>query len=52
MNFGVNLLCRASGVFGYVSEVVVREWDRAEGGGNQSGRPPDVSTEMTNALSK
>lgn len=51
LNFGVNLLCRASGVFAYVGEVV-REWDRSEGSASQSGRPPDVSLEMVNALSK
>ena len=55
LNFTVTLLCRAAGVFKYVSEVVLPEWDRVEAQVPSSSiyaRPLDVSPEITNALSK
>lgn len=49
LNFAVTLLCRASGAFKYLSEKVLTEWDKVD---SSSHRPPDVSLEVTNALSK
>lgn len=49
LNFAVMLLCRASGAFKYLSEKVLPEWDKVD---SSSHRPPDVSLEVTNALSK
>ncbi|KAL4078312.1 BRO1 domain-containing protein [Scleroderma yunnanense] len=45
LNFAVSLLCRASGVFSYISDSVLTVW-------NQTLRPPDMSTEVCAALSK
>ena len=50
LNFAVTLLCRASGVYKYLSETVLPEWDKSES--SSVGRPPDVTTQVTNALAK
>lgn len=50
LNFAVTLLCRASGVFRHVSERVLPEW--AKYGSSEAARPPDVTQEVTSALSK
>lgn len=50
LNFAVTMLCRASGIFTYVSEKVLLDWDKA--GEGASGRPPDLSKEVNVALAK
>ncbi|KAG0692044.1 hypothetical protein DFH29DRAFT_1085056 [Suillus ampliporus] len=50
LNFAVTLLCRASGIFTYMSEKVLLDWDKA--GEGASGRPPDLSKEVNAALAK
>jgi len=53
LNFGVTLLCRASGVFSAISEAVLGELDKVGSGGAGSWvRPPDLSKEVNAALSK
>lgn len=47
LNFGVTLLCRASGVFSAISESVLSELEK---GGWV--RPPDLCREVNAALSK
>lgn len=50
LNYGVTLLCRASGVFSMTSEVILGELDNV---GNGSWvRPPDLSREVNAALAK
>lgn len=50
LNFAVQLLCRASGVFKYLSDSVLPAWDQCDT--PSQVRPPDVTQEVTNALSK
>ena len=52
LNFAVTLLCRASGIFRHLSEVVLPEWERHANGSSPLSRPPDVTIEVTSALSK
>ncbi|KAI6021500.1 hypothetical protein BKA83DRAFT_4282756 [Pisolithus microcarpus] len=49
LNFAVSLLCRASGVFAYLSESALADWNNA---GASGPRPPDLTTEVCAALSK
>ncbi|KAG1900515.1 BRO1 domain-containing protein [Suillus fuscotomentosus] len=49
LNFAVTMLCRASGIFTYVSEKVLLDWDKGEGA---SVRPPDLRKEVNAALAK
>jgi hypothetical protein len=50
LNFAVNLLCRASGVFAHLGEVVLVDWNRYTG--EVKDRPPDLSKEVVAALSR
>ncbi|OCB87336.1 hypothetical protein A7U60_g5475 [Sanghuangporus baumii] len=50
LNFAVTLLCRASGIFKYLSETALPEWEKS--GSSPHSRPPDVTQQVTNALSK
>ncbi|KAG6375505.1 hypothetical protein JVT61DRAFT_3064 [Boletus reticuloceps] len=53
LNFGVTLLCRASGVFSAISEGVLNELDKVgSGGGGGWVRPPDLWKEVNAALAK
>ncbi|EIN11903.1 hypothetical protein PUNSTDRAFT_63546 [Punctularia strigosozonata HHB-11173 SS5] len=52
LNFAVTLLCRASGVFAYVSETVLPQWERGVSGKPGIARPPELNREVTTALSK
>ncbi|KAG8214070.1 putative pH-response regulator protein palC [Butyriboletus roseoflavus] len=52
LNFGVTLLCRASGVFSMISEVVLGELEVASGGAGGWARPPDLWKEVNAALAK
>ena len=50
LNFGVTLLCRASGVFSAISESVLGELDKVSAG--DWVRPPDLWKEVNAALAK
>ena len=53
LNFGVTLLCRASGVFSAISEGVLGELDKFVSGGARGWvRPPDLCKEVNAALAK
>jgi hypothetical protein len=52
LNFAVTLLCRSSGVFSYISETVLLQWEQATAGKSGVVRPPDLSKEVTTALAK
>jgi hypothetical protein len=51
LNFAVTLLCRASGVYSYIVDTVLPEW-QSESPGGTTGRPPDLSSEVNTALSR
>ncbi|KAH7888890.1 BRO1-like domain-containing protein [Phlebopus sp. FC_14] len=51
LEVAVKLLCRASGVFQFLCDDVLVEWEKAEGGGGWT-RPPDLSREVNSALAK
>lgn len=50
LNFAVQLLCRASGAFKHLSDTILPAWDHCDT--SAQNRPPDVTQEVTNALSK
>ena len=50
LNFAVNLLCRASGVFRHLSDVLLPEWERT--GISPAARPPDITQPVASALAK
>ena len=55
LNFAVSLLCRASGIFKFISDQVLPEWDRAKvdiPSTSPIHRPIDVTQDMVNALAK
>jgi len=52
LNEATDFLCRASGVFLYISETVLPEWEISRGSPPNVNRPPDLSREVTSALSK
>ncbi|KAF4567321.1 hypothetical protein EYR40_006318 [Pleurotus pulmonarius] len=53
LNFAVNLLLKASGIFQYVSETALLEWDNSRDGGTAGlNKPPDLSREVNSALAK
>ncbi|KAJ7436237.1 hypothetical protein FB451DRAFT_1455025 [Mycena latifolia] len=53
LNVAADLLCRASGVFSYLSETVLVDWECATPAAAPAfPKPPDVSREVTNALAK
>lgn len=53
LNVAVSFLCTASGVFDFVGEKVVPEWEANTGGGTQGlSRPPELSQEVNRALAK
>lgn len=53
LNFAVNLLLKASGIFQYLSETALLEWDNSRDGGTAGlNKPPDLSREVNSALAK
>ena len=50
LNFSVTLLCRASGVYTYISDTVLVDWQKYRG--PDKVVPPDLTTEVTTALAK
>ncbi|KAF7299115.1 BRO1 domain-containing protein [Mycena indigotica] len=51
LNVAADLLYRASGIFSYIGETVLGQWDRS---GSSAGvaKPPDLTQNMNNALAK
>jgi hypothetical protein len=55
LNFAVTLLCRASGVFSYISDTVLSEWRNGvehDGERTALNLPLDLSPEVNTALAK
>ncbi|KAF8895732.1 pH-response regulator protein palC [Gymnopilus junonius] len=52
LNVAVDFLCRASGIFTYVSDTVLPEWETARGSPPGFAKPPDVTREINSALAK
>ncbi|KAK7029465.1 hypothetical protein VNI00_014498 [Paramarasmius palmivorus] len=55
LKHAADFLARASGVFGFISETVLVEWERSrDGPGSKAkfARPPDLSKEVNGALAK
>lgn len=50
LGFAVMLLCRASGIFSHIADVVLSEWDTDESSG--SSRPADLTREVNSGLAK
>ncbi|KAF7291662.1 BRO1 domain-containing protein [Mycena chlorophos] len=51
LTVAADLLCRASGIFSYIAETVLVQWD-ASGNSAAVAKPPDLSREVNNALAK
>ncbi|KAJ6620820.1 BRO1 domain-containing protein [Mycena sp. CBHHK59/15] len=51
LTVAADLLCRASGIFSYISNTVLLEWETATPTSVFS-KPPDLNREVTNALAK
>ncbi|KAF9010615.1 hypothetical protein BDQ17DRAFT_933061 [Cyathus striatus] len=53
LNVAVGFLCKASGIFTYVSDTVLPEWEVNRSGGPPGfNKPPELSREINNALAK
>ncbi|KAJ6509007.1 BRO1 domain-containing protein [Mycena sanguinolenta] len=53
LNVAADLLCKASGIFSYISETVLVDWESASVTTSTAfNKPPDLSTEVNNALAK
>ncbi|KAJ8521833.1 hypothetical protein ONZ45_g1512 [Pleurotus djamor] len=53
LNLAVNLLMKASGMFSYISQTALLEWDNSrDGGTNGLPKPPDLSRVVNDALEK
>ena len=53
LNHAVTFLCRSSGIFSYIADTSLLDWEKSREG-NISGRsiPPELSREVNEALSK
>ena len=52
LGFAVAHFCKASGLFEHISTVVLPEAEQTPGWKNVRARPPELSKEVTSALSK
>lgn len=53
LNFAVTLLCKASGIFTYISDTTLLEWENSRAAGSPSiNKPPDLIREVNTALAK
>ncbi|KAF9462453.1 BRO1-like domain-containing protein [Collybia nuda] len=53
LNIAVTFLCRASGIFTYIADTLLPEWENNRGGSPAlTSRPPDLSREVNIALAK
>ncbi|KAK7048199.1 BRO1 domain-containing protein [Favolaschia claudopus] len=48
----VDLFCRASGIFSYIGETVLVDWENSIQASTAFTKPPDLSREVNNALAK
>lgn len=53
LSVAVDFLCRASGIYTYLADTVLPEWEtHIRGAPTAFEKPPDLSREVSNALSK
>lgn len=53
LNVAVTFLCRASGIYTYIGDTVLLEWEtNREGGPTGFEKPPELSQEINSALAK
>jgi hypothetical protein len=53
LNVAVTFLCRASGIYSYISDHVLLEWETSRGGGPTGfDKSPELSKEVNSALAK
>lgn len=52
LNLAAQTLCRASGVFGYLSNTTIPNWEAGVGQAAVKGRPPELTREATAGLAK
>jgi hypothetical protein len=53
LNVAVTFLCRASGIYTYIGDTVLSEWEMHRGGGPTGfEKPPELSREVNSALAK
>ncbi|KAF8198069.1 hypothetical protein BJ912DRAFT_922770 [Pholiota molesta] len=52
LNVAVDFLCRASGIFTFIANTVIPEWETNRTSPPGFQRPPDVSREINSALAK
>ena len=52
LNVAVDFLCRASGIFAYIGETTLSEWETHRASSPGFAKPPDVTREVVDALAK
>ena len=52
VNVAVDFLCRASGIFGFLCDSVLPEWESSRVSPAHSHKPPDLTREVSNLLAK
>ncbi|XP_006460727.1 hypothetical protein AGABI2DRAFT_203891 [Agaricus bisporus var. bisporus H97] len=53
LNVAFGLLCKASGIFSYIADTLLSEWETSGGGGSDASKlPSDLKQEVLTALSK
>lgn len=52
LNVALQFLCRASGIFTYLGDTVLQEWETGRASSPNSPKPPDLSRDVNNALAK
>jgi hypothetical protein len=52
VNVAVDFLCRASGIFTFLSDNVLPEWETSRVSPPNSHKPPDLTREVSNSLAK
>ena len=52
VNVAVDFLCRASGIFTFLSDTVLPDWETSSVSPPNFHRPPDLTREVSNSLSK
>ncbi|KAG6861163.1 hypothetical protein C0995_003172 [Termitomyces sp. Mi166 len=53
LNIAVDFLCRASGIYSYIADTVILQWEnQIKGGHTGFEQPPELCREVNNALAK
>jgi len=52
VNVAVDFLCRASGIFTFLSDTVLSDWETSRVSPPNFHRPPDLTREVSNSLAK